>query len=310
VTRERVHEVAPGVLRIIAPLPFPDPATINCYVISTPEGDVLVDPGMIGSEEAIDGGLAEMGRQPRQVLITHGHPDHFGLAGRYGDLVWAHPDALEQTEMATAAEPDPTMQGALSGRDVDTDSMAMMFALIAKLTVPLPPARHLEDGDRIGEWQALLTPGHAPGHLCLYRERDRVLLVGDILLPETTPNLHLTRTMRDAVSDFIASLERLAELEISLVLPSHGEPFTDAAGRAAQLIAHHERRLQRLIDELAEGPRSEGDLTSALFGHLEVSDHIVMAHMETHAHLEHLRLRDRIGFEEPDIWSLASSRVG
>jgi glyoxylase-like metal-dependent hydrolase (beta-lactamase superfamily II) len=231
------------------------------------------------------------------------------LAGHYGEVVRLHPHALEQAEMALAPELDPTMHGALSGRDVDTDSMAMMMSLISKLTVPLPPARLLEDGDRIGEWEGLLTPGHAPGHLCLYRERDGVLLAGDLLLPDTTPNLHLTHTMRDAVSDFVASLERVAALEISLVLPSHGEPFTDAAGRAAQLIAHHERRLQRLIHELAAGPRAEAELSTAIFGHLKISDQIMMAQMETHAHLEHLRLKGRVGFQEPDIWSLASSRL-
>lgn len=300
-------EVAPGVVRIVAPLPFADPATVNCYVIEGRDGAALVDAGMVGAEDVIDAGLAAAGLRPRAVVLTHGHPDHFGLAGRYGDVVYAHPHALEQAEMASAADVDPTMQGALSGRHVDVDSIAMMLALTRQLTVPLPAARELlDDGDEFGEWTAILTEGHAPGHLCLFRKRDGVLIAGDHLLPETTPNLHLTMHMRDAVAAYILSLERVMDLEVSLVLPAHGEPYTDAPARARQLIKHHERRLQTLMDELAAGPRTEPDLTAALFGHLTVSDDIAMAHMETHAHLEHLRLRGLVAHRHPDVWSLAA----
>jgi len=299
---ERASELVPGVVRIVAPLPFSKPPSINCYAIDTPQGEVLIDTGMIGSESALDAGLAAAGAQPRQVMVTHGHPDHFGLAGRYGDIVHVHPHAYEQATMSFS----PTMNGALSGRVVDLDGLRPMLELIKKMTVPLPARSDMNEGDRLGEWEAILTPGHAPGHLCLYRERDGVLIAGDHLLPDVTPNLNATDHMPDPVSDFLASLERVAKLDISLVLPAHGEPFADAPGRAAELIAHHERRLGQLVEALDGGPQTEEALTSLLFGRLENED-AVMAHMEAHAHLVHLQLAGRVIAREPGVWSLSSN---
>jgi glyoxylase-like metal-dependent hydrolase (beta-lactamase superfamily II) len=151
-----------------------------------------------------------------------------------------------------------------------------------------------------------VTPGHAPGHVCLLRERDGVLIAGDTLLPAVTPNIHLTPEMQDAVADYLDSLDRISELDVSLVLPSHGEPYTDSRGRATELIAHHRRRLERLEHALADGPADTGALAAQLFRDTdtEAPADALLAQMETYAHLEHLRLRGRVALVEPGVWAM------
>jgi glyoxylase-like metal-dependent hydrolase (beta-lactamase superfamily II) len=200
VSTEPFDQVAPGVTRIVAPIPFPEPDHVNCYLLATVGGSVLVDTGMRGSERAIDAALR----------------------------------ALDATV-------------------------------------------------------------------------DRVLIAGDHLLPAVTPNIHLTTEMPDAVADYLASLRRVAALEVSLVLPGHGEPFRDAAARAHDLIAHHERRLTTLESLLAHaGQADTSELAERLFRHVGRPADRLLAEMETYAHLEHLRLRGRVVLADTGTWRLGA----
>jgi glyoxylase-like metal-dependent hydrolase (beta-lactamase superfamily II) len=143
--------------------------------------------------------------------------------------------------------------------------------------------------------------------VCLYRKSDGVLIAGDHLLPAVTPNIHLTTEMPDAVADYLASLRRVAALDVSLVLPAHGEPFEDAAGRANDLIAHHERRLARLEGLLAgAGQADTSELAERLFRDIGHPADRLLAEMETYAHLEHLRLRGRVVLAGTGTWRLAA----
>jgi glyoxylase-like metal-dependent hydrolase (beta-lactamase superfamily II) len=114
--------------------------------------------------------------------------------------------------------------------------------------------------------------------------------------------------MPDAVADYLSSLRRVAALDIRLVLPAHGEPFTDAIGRAAELIEHHERRLARLEALLsAEGPADTTRLAEGLFSDIESPTDQLLAEMETYAHLEHLRLRGKVSLTVPGVWATAAT---
>ena len=87
-------------------------------------------------------------------------------------------------------------------------------------------------------------PGHADGHICLLK--DGVLIAGDHLLPRITPAVGLYPDSRpDPLGDFMASLERVAELAPRLALPGHGEPIDDPAGRAREIVAAPPRAARR-----------------------------------------------------------------
>ncbi len=113
------------------------------------------------------------------------------------------------------------------------------------------PTRRLDDADVIElagrEWVAVHTPGHTPDHLCLLDPAGGVLLSGDHVLPTITPHISGLGTAADPLAQFFASLDRMQELEgVGLVLPAHGHPFTDLAGRARTIQHHHEERLDLL----------------------------------------------------------------
>jgi glyoxylase-like metal-dependent hydrolase (beta-lactamase superfamily II) len=297
--------VADGVIRIKAPLPISEPDHVNCYLLSVGSEQMLVDTGMRGSELAIDDLLRRLGAQVDRVLITHGHPDHWGNACRYADAALAHPGVVEQLEFARSGG-SASGAGLPPGTHLDHEVFEYL-AGFREFVGDVPAVEPIVGGDRLGDWQVLITPGHAPGHVCLYRERDGVLIAGDHLLPTVTPNIHLTTEMPDAVADYLASLRRVAEMDVQLVLPAHGEPFTDARGRANELIAHHERRLARLEDLLeGDGPSDTARLAERLFRDLTAPGDRLLAEMETYAHLEHLRLRGRVLLAGADTWQLAA----
>jgi glyoxylase-like metal-dependent hydrolase (beta-lactamase superfamily II) len=136
---------------------------------------------------------------------------------------------------------------------------------------------------------AIHTPGHTVDHLCLYDPAGGVLLSGDHVLPTITPHISGIDAGPDPLTDFFASLEKVGDLEgVQHVLPAHGHPFVDLAGRTKDIRRHHEERLTTLHE--AGGAIGEATVE-------ELSHHLFkprswgsMAESETYAHLEHLRL--------------------
>ena len=133
-------------------------------------------------------------------------------------------------------------------------------------------------------------PGPHRGSPVLVRPADGVLLSGDHVLPTITPHINGISRQPDPLAQFLASLERVGALTgVRLVLPAHGHPFTDLAGRAATIQQHHEDRLERLRKASIELARPatvhESPVTCS-----RRARQGMMADSETYAHLEHLRL--------------------
>ncbi len=146
---------------------------------------------------------------------------------------------------------------------------------------------------RAESYHVIWTPGHSDGHICLFRERDGVFLAADPVLPRITPNIGLYSNMdrENPLGDYLASLNKVAALPASLVLPGHGEPFTDLAGRTAEIAAYHKERLQYILHLLASGPQHANQVTGQLFKQrtLNSDEARRMAVAEVLSHLEYLR---------------------
>ena len=155
--------------------------------------------------------------------------------------------------------------------------------------------RRLLDGQTvtIGErgWRCIAGYGHAPEHIALYSDDLQVLISGDMVLPRISTNVSVydVEPESDPLALFLESLQRYRPLPAdTLVLPSHGKPFTGLHERIAQLEAHHEERLAELLSACRERPSSAWDIIPVLFPRALDLHQITFAMGEAVAHLNRL----------------------
>jgi glyoxylase-like metal-dependent hydrolase (beta-lactamase superfamily II) len=268
-----VESLGRGMWSVPVPLPNNSLRYVLVYLLELPDGVAMIDAGWntVEAWEALNAGLAKAGYgigDVKAVLVTHIHPDHYGLAGRVrqesGAWIGLHP---------ADAEALPARYG-----DVD-DLLARMRAFLADAGVPPDPLDTLNgasmgvrqfveqampdvllnDGDRadLAGWdlKAIWTPGHSPGHLCFYDGERRVLLSGDHVLPRISPNISIhTQQTASPLADFLDALVKVAALDVDEVLPAHEYRFRGLAERVSQLRSHHEDRLNEIVAILKEHP--------------------------------------------------------
>ena len=270
-----VESLGGGLWSVPVPIPQNSLRYVLVYLLELTDGVALIDAGWDtdSAYDALTGGLGKAGydiTDVKGVLVTHIHPDHYGLAGRVreqsGAWVALHPaDAAALGEryvnmdelfrrmrthlLSCGVPPEPLdeMRGASMG--------VRPFVTFAE------PDVLLEDGARpeLPGWDltAVWTPGHSPGHLCFHSESRRLLLSGDHILPRITPNIsyHPQQTA-SPLADFLDSLTKVAGLDADEVLPAHEYRFRGLAARVAQLKAHHEERFTEILDHLRANPGS------------------------------------------------------
>ncbi|MBF5058000.1 hypothetical protein Y5W_03294 [Alcanivorax sp. 521-1] len=315
-------QVAPGVHWLHFPLPF-SLDHINLWLLEDGDDWTLVDTGF-GSRAtrelwraAFDSALD--GRPIRRILVTHYHPDHIGqaawLAGHFQAPVWMTEGEWALTHRLQTASDEAVAEGfrhlfgrhGLGGDALDT--LAGRGNSYRKVMPELPPAPEIiAEGDAVSingdTWRVHIGRGHAPEHACLYRERDRLLISGDQVLPTISSNL----TVRahepddDPVTDFVDSLRalRAALPRDTLVLPAHGLPFRGLHERIDDLCAHHDEQLDAARDACAERPLTAFDLLPVLFKRELDSRQLMFAMGESIAHLNCLHALGRVRREERD----------
>ena len=141
------------------------------------------------------------------------------------------------------------------------------------------------------EW----TPGHSPGHVCLFEPAGGVLFAGDHILPELSPNIGLhPQSTPDPLHDYLAGLRRMAALEPRQVLPAHGRPFADIASRVDALTSHHQRRLEQIVEILGKEEKTGWRVALDLWGRRENLYEKRLALQEGLAHLQALAVEGRV----------------
>jgi len=140
------------------------------------------------------------------------------------------------------------------------------------------------------EYQVLIGRGHAPDMIMLYREADRVLIAADQVLPSITPNVSVMPRLDDnnPLASFLDTVQMLRALpEDTLVLPSHGRPFTGLQARLDALSEHHDLRLGEVL-EACTSPISAYELFPVLFRPELDDQQMSFALGESLAHLHYL----------------------
>lgn len=329
-SRPAASPAADGILWIRLPLPLAL-NHINVWAIRDGEGWAIVDTGIRypASIEAWDQLLTGPleGLRVTQVICTHMHPDHIGLAGWLCERFDA-PLLMSRLEYVTArmlmADTGPAPETgerfyrAAGWSEEAVEGYRARYGMFAKGVHPLPQSyRRIEAGQtlRIGEhdWRLVGGDGHSPEHICLWREADGVFISGDQILPRISSNVSVWPTEPDAdpLKDWMDSLARLrAELpEDLLVLPSHGEPFRGVHARLDALIRGHEGSLRRL-ERTLKAPRRAVDVFSSLFAR-PISDGLLsMATGESLAHLNYLTHQGRAvrSTDDNGVWWWTAAR--
>ncbi|MGG2199098.1 MULTISPECIES: MBL fold metallo-hydrolase [Paenibacillus] len=308
-----IREIREGLFRLPIPVPFPM-KFVYCYLFRDRRGWSIVDAGM-QHEEAVRAWKSVFDRlriDPKAVhslYVTHFHPDHLGLAGLLQDWTGA-PVYMSPQEMTMAKQvwsPGSTQAEEVRRMclshgmpdELAEQVKAQMKVLSGGVRLPVitPLAQQtvrLADMD----WDILITPGHSDGHVCLYQSEHKLLFAGDHVLHKITPNIsRWPNASPNPLKLYIESLNRLKSLDIQLALTSHADVIPDTRQRIDEILAHHEGRLERVL-QLASGGRTAYETALVLFGHRELNAHQWrFALAETLAHLVYLEDAGRLSSE-------------
>src|SRR5574337_1362724 len=280
-----------------------------------PHGDhlTLVDAGVWHPEPADDHGLRPLEeglhqhgyalRDVSRIVVTHAHIDHYGLAGRLMEIsgaeLWMHTmtdldcEKYRHPETAVARRRDMFADHGLTGAELESASKGLHDWLPYLYSV-VEASKRLGGGEQLSvggsTWEVLHTPGHSYGHLCLWSAAEKVLISGDHLLPKISPPVTFERGFqRDPLGSYLESLELVSTLAPAVVLPGHGQPFTDGARRAGAILRNKLRRLDAVHELIQERPCSVAEITDRLFKGTLLSFQKNFAMSETLAYIGRLR---------------------
>jgi glyoxylase-like metal-dependent hydrolase (beta-lactamase superfamily II) len=242
--------VLPDVSRIIAN--NPGPMTYygtNTYLIETPEGLAVLDPGPEGHPEHVEAILRHTGGQIAFILVSHTHHDHVG--------------AVPALQEATGAPTVGFRRSGLATFDADIK---------------------LDHEDKVAGMQALHTPGHALDHVCFAHvstDGTKILFSADHVMSWSTS---IVSPPGGDMRDYIDSLNLLLARDDDVYLPGHGPPLRDPRALAREMLTHRMIREQAIARKLTNGPFDTYTIMDTLYSQLnprlrKAAERNVLAHL-------------------------------
>lgn len=312
-----IQEVAEHIYRISVPLPNNPLKELNSYLIRDTDHSLLIDTGfrMDACRDALLAGLKELGQDPgsMDIFVTHLHSDHCGLA----------PELIAENRSIYISEIDRTCLADIESINVHWDTntkrlreAAMPESIISTMTETNPAISYaprpgcpnyvaVKDGHvfHIAGYhlRCVLTPGHTPGHMCLWDEEKRLMFTGDHVLFDITPNITAWHIREDSLGDYLDSLGSILSYPVETALPSHRKTG-DFHARIRELLEHHQVRLDEVVSIVSKLPGSTaydiaGNMTWSIrarnWDDFPVSQKF-FAVGECMSHLDHLLAQNRI----------------
>ncbi|PTX59087.1 glyoxylase-like metal-dependent hydrolase (beta-lactamase superfamily II) [Melghirimyces profundicolus] len=305
------------------PLPLPFPLKIiKSYLLKGSNGYTVVDTGLHyeGDIEAWEEAGKTIGfdwNEVERIVLTHYHPDHYGLAGwmqrQTGAPVKMSRTDFEQASLFWDEDSDQPEEMArfYAGHGLSSEWVEKIpehLRGFTKWVQPHPEPEFIRGGEtiRLGdrEYRILHTPGHADGHLSFYDEERGWLIGGDFLLPKITPNISLWPGCDpDPLRTYLNMLEEMDQLPVKKVFPAHGPAFEHYHERIEELRRHHGERLERMKGWVKGKGANAVEVCCRMFGKNLTIHNLRFALSETLAHLEYLRLGGELVREkEAGVW--------
>lgn len=257
-----VEQIRENLFRIEIPLPESPLKYLNSYVVKSAERNLVIDTGLNHPEclNAMTSGLNALRIDLRDTdfFITHLHADHFSLIS----------DLVTETSQVFFNRPDAEIVESWEGFDwmiAHANRHGFSEEKLQHILSAHPATKYgsdwvpelniLENGQALtcGDFNftCVQTPGHTLGHSCLYESEKKILVSGDHILMDISPNIQCWSDEQNPLKSYMQSLKEVYDLDVALVLPGHRRIFTDHRSRIRELLHHHEKRLAEIIDILA-----------------------------------------------------------
>jgi len=319
----RGERVLPGIWRLRLPMPGLSVPHCNAWAIARDGGIALVDCGMraSGSVENLERALSQCGLRLEQVNVlvcTHAHLDHCGQAAAVleasGCELWMHPAYQHRLEMSDDRE-QALVERLEIGRNGGVPEPALQKWLQERVgeaapgEKPMTPGRALIDGIEldtdVGRWRVVETPGHAPSHVCLFEPNQTLLISGDHLMGKVSLYFDYGYTP-DPAGEFLASLDKVEQLDARLGLSGHGRTFFDLPGAIAANRALVRNQLEATLRGLEpESPRTAFEVMRTLYDGPLTPLNVAWWMNTTLCYLRHQEVNERAHrvAGEPDLWT-------
>jgi len=192
----------------------------NCYIVVN-EDIMLIDTGMPGNSSKIIKYVKSLNRSPndiKTIVITHNHFDHVGSLSKMKEITGA--------KIAVHPADADYIRG--KGQHVGSTFINAIIKLIGVIyrVKPVEPEILLQDGDLIGEYRVIHTPGHSPGSICLYNPKNKAIFVGDNLQYREGKLHSPGEQLIPEPEKYKESMKKLLELDIEIILTGHTKAVT------------------------------------------------------------------------------------
>lgn len=310
-----IKEIARDFYMITLPMPF-RLKHINVYALVCDGRVTLFDTGLNTPETftTLETGLKRIGRSIQEIdriFITHRHGDHCGMAARLKDLSGAAilMSDLDHAFIRMADDQNrliAEMQSFYLRHGLGAEALAVLSSIFKSFSkmigsFPLDHALHPGEMHFVGDrsCEVLAAPGHSRGQVCFFFRTEGILLAGDHILPEITPNLSPDLLQPDfrPLASYLSSLTEMQRLSVTAVYPAHGRPFQNFLERIGEIKDHHDERKGLTLASVRGGRKSTYAVSVDLFGKDLPDFDQFLALNETYVHLVEL-IREGLVQEE------------
>ena len=292
--------------------------SLNAYLIKGEARNLLIDTGFNTPwcRKDLLEGLQQLNvsLENTDIFITHVHSDHYGLATKIAAptsrLYMSSIDRFTLTREGKIQSWDETVQRQImNGFPPEEMNRAIDISISDDADDELDIVTPIEDGELFCyggiHLRAILTPGHSPGHMCLYDEKQGIIFLGDHILFDITPNITYWYNAKDSLGSYIRSLLKIRDLYIRLPLPAHRSVIGTVPERVDEIIEHHAERLLEILAtmELFPNGATAYQVSGGITWHIRVDKpgwenfpevQKWFAVGETAAHLDYLVQREQI----------------